>query len=351
MKKKIFSINLSEIFFKAGDILSKKNKHIRERMYVLGYFLYEKKANKFIINSKADIYHYRNCYGGQTVINAQKRSIKTICDHSIAHPAAIEWMINNKGKIPPSEIISELKSSLVSHYKKMLLDLGNNDLIIVNSDFVKESLIHFGIDANRIYVVYLGVDDQFLIHLNNHIKRNLVLNNKILFAGGWQYRKGVLDLVEALSDAEFDWTLDIAGGSEYGLNNRPTVKAFIDSSNVNYLGILPREKLAELMCTHQIFVFPSYCEGSARVIFEAMAAGLYIITTKNSGSIVQNGINGEIIEPGNPTALKNAIQYALNNIEVVREIGLRNRKLILEKYTQKNYGDNILKVYKISDSN
>ena len=46
------------------------------------------------------------------------------------------------------------------------------------------------------------------------------------------------------------------------------------------------------MSRAEVFVFPSLAEGSARVVAMAMAAGCYVITTPNSGSVVRDGAMG-----------------------------------------------------------
>ena len=99
------------------------------------------------------------------------------------------------------------------------------------------------------------------------------------------------------------------------------------------------------MSVHNIFVFPSFCEGSARVIFEAMAVGCFIITTPNSGSIVKDGVHGSIVPAGDHRALALAIDYALSNPQIVGEIGLRNAFLVRTKYRQSDYVAKVVSIY------
>jgi glycosyltransferase involved in cell wall biosynthesis len=92
-------------------------------------------------------------------------------------------------------------------------------------------------------------------------------------------------------------------------------------------------------------VFPSYCEGSARVIFEAMSAGCFIITTPNSGSIVNHGEHGYLVPPGDVIALTAAIEDALARPEMVAQIGKRNSELVRTQYRQKDYALKVANVY------
>jgi glycosyltransferase involved in cell wall biosynthesis len=94
------------------------------------------------------------------------------------------------------------------------------------------------------------------------------------------------------------------------------------------------------------FVFPTLADGSARVVLEALACGLFVITTPNCGSIVEDGIHGFIVPPGDNDALEKAIREAIaTDRDQLYEIGRANSKVVREQYTQKQYGDKLIKLY------
>ena len=64
-----------------------------------------------------------------------------------------------------------------------------------------------------------------------------------------------------------------------------------------------------------IFVLPSISEGSPKVIPEAMAKGLPIIATRVGGlpELIENGVNGILIEPHDAVSLSDAIEYLATN--------------------------------------
>ncbi|MGY8954541.1 MAG: glycosyltransferase, partial [Flavobacteriales bacterium] len=66
------------------------------------------------------------------------------------------------------------------------------------------------------------------------------------------------------------------------------------SKYIHLTGPLSRSHVQEYYMNADVFVLPSLCEGSATVIYEAMSFGLPIITTNNSGSIIENGNEGFI---------------------------------------------------------
>lgn len=345
--RKVSADNFSEIFMRLGAVVLRKfSVRLEQKVSILGMQLYSLNAAIKLLFLKADVYHYRNCYGGVSVKIAQWKGIKTICDHSIGHPYLIDYMIVQKGIYPPANEVFKIRQSIMPLYKRMNNDFKHNDLILVNSEFVKETMIFCGVEESRIKVVYLGVDDNFLQNIPFFLPNEGLSNNRILFAGGLQKRKGILDLLTVLSNFKMV-DIDLAGGIDFEISENKQFKDIIALENVNYLGILPRNELSKLMSSHRIFIFYSYCEGSARVIFEAMAAGLFIITTKNSGSIVQHMENGIIVKTGDATALQNALNWVFNDnnrVEIDR-IRKNNFVVIRNKYTQKNYGNNILNLY------
>ena len=95
------------------------------------------------------------------------------------------------------------------------------------------------------------------------------------------------------------------------------------------------------------FVFPSQEEGFARVISEAMGAGLPIIASHESGAttLVHDGIEGFIVRGRDPQHIADAmIRVALDP-----ELNLKMGKAAVEKGATKNswqdYGDRLLDVY------
>ncbi len=238
--------------------------------------------------------------------------------------------------------------SLLPLYRAMEADLALADHTLVNSDFVKTTCMHAGMEASRVHVVYLGVDDQFLAAIPefDEVQVRNRAHGQLLFAGNWQQRKGVEVLVEALARVSTPWQLRVIAGIEPELAARPEMKAFFSRSNVNRAGILPRGELAAAMSQAAIFVFPSFCEGSARVIFEAMACGCCIVTTPNAGSIVEDGVHGKVVPPGNPEALAKAIEWTLAHPAEVAAMGWGNARLVRERYQQRDYGDRVEELYR-----
>jgi len=286
----------------------------------------------------ARIYHYRAGFGGQSVQVAKRLGMVALCDHSIAHPATIDTLVNNMGRLPSRQ--EQMTMSLFNEY--ILHDIEQADAVLVNSQFVKETFVHIGAVRAPVHVIYLGVDDSFLVKIPERTARSG--EPRLLFAGLFEKRKGAETLIEAFGHLnDLSWQLEIAGG----LNSASVkgIQSFLENPRVNHLGLLSRSELASAMSRANIFVFPSLAEGSARVVFEALASGCYVITTPNTGSIVEDGIHGQVVPPGDAAALAAAIKSAINNPALVADVGRRNAELVRAKYRQSHYGDNLAILY------
>ena len=64
-----------------------------------------------------------------------------------------------------------------------------------------------------------------------------------------------------------------------------------------------------------VFLFPSFAEGSPNVILEAMAAGCYIISYKIRGleNLIEHNQNGRLVEKNNVQGLTKEIDMFISN--------------------------------------
>jgi len=96
---------------------------------------------------------------------------------------------------------------------------------------------------------------------------------------------------------------------------------------VNVIGY--REDLHLLMQKAHVFCLPSYREGLPKVVCEASASGRPVVTTDVPGcrDSIHPGETGLLVPPRNPVALADAIEYLLDNRNLMAEMGIaaRNR--------------------------
>ena len=167
---------------------------------------------------------------------------------------------------------------------------------------------------------------------------------RAVFSGALIERKGVHHLLEAwhrlkLKDAEL-WLV----GSVHA-EIRPYLEKFADES-IKVIGFAREpEKYLRQSTVH---VFPSQCEGSAKVTYEAAACGLPQITTREAGDVVEDGVQGIIIPPADVDALAAAIQQLYDHPEIVERMSLAARERVVENFTWDHFRARLLDAYELA---
>ncbi len=314
----------------AGDWLQRRALH-----------LYGRAAARIIDARAGDggLYHYRAGFGQASVDAARRRGMRILCDHSIAHPSLVDPLIDTGGRLPDTGTLPAPSA----FWRMILDDIHRADHVLVNSDFVKQTFLHLGWPADRIDVVYLGVDEAFLAACPPRPPAD-PHDRRLMFAGQFGTRKGADILVESLAMLPpTEWSLDLVGPLDPDAARRH--RSFLSRPQVRHLGTQGRRELAATMSTRRILVFPSLVEGSARVVTEAMAAGCFIITTPNAGSPVRDGRDGLLIPPGDPAALAQAITRTWAMGTEVDRIGADNADRIRRQYRLADYAAGLNGVY------
>jgi glycosyltransferase involved in cell wall biosynthesis len=96
-----------------------------------------------------------------------------------------------------------------------------------------------------------------------------------------------------------------------------------------------RSDLDRFMPFFDLLVLPSYTEGLPNVVLEAFAAGVPVVATATGGTteIVEEGISGHLVMPGDAAALADRILTAMTSEDKLRDMGLMGRQRILEQFT------------------
>lgn len=310
---------------------------------VAGYRLYCRQAARIIQTADTSlptIYHYRSGFGQGSVARARARGMIVLCEHTIAHPRLVDYLVGHEGRFPPPGE----RPATNRFWSHILDDVERADHVVVNSDFVRRTFLHQGWPEGRVHVVSIGVDQPYLSRLP---QRRPIDGPpiRLLFAGGPDLRKGIGTLIPALSGLdEGPWHLDILGGIHPDISGR--FGAFLADPRVQLHGVLSRSAMAERLAAADIFVFPSLAEGSARSVFEALANGCFVITTPNSGSIVEHERHGFLVPPGDVVALRAALRRAfVLGRDRLAATGAANAALIHADYNQHRYGDRLAALY------
>jgi glycosyltransferase involved in cell wall biosynthesis len=207
------------------------------------------------------------------------------------------------------------------------------DLIVCGSSFAAAALARAGVPSERCRVVPYGVDPSFAQHSPQLRKSGL----NVLFCGAVGVQKGVPHLLEAakrLSPHYFRFRL--VGAAPL----HPSAMREL-ASRCEVIGAVPRTAVADHYRWADVFVLPSICEGSATVCYEALAAGLPVITTPNAGSVVRNGIDGYIVPIRDAAAIARKLDLLASDPELLQQLSANARERARE-FTVARYGERLL---------
>lgn len=234
------------------------------------------------------------------------RSKPLILDRSIAHPAQwFETQTRLQEEFPQWVSKPEPRPNFLRETEEIEHDMA--DLVVVGGEFAKETLVNEGLDAEKIQVNPYGVDfDRF-----SQMPRSATGNRpmRYLFLGSVTARKGIPLLLDAWK--QIGWKKNVAELWIAGPCS-DSIRALIPQiEGVNVLGKINRTKVPNLLSECDVFVLPSYSEGFGLVLLEAVAAGLPVLTTYNTGGreVVQQDVFGRLFSAGDLDALVEHLRY------------------------------------------
>jgi glycosyltransferase involved in cell wall biosynthesis len=195
------------------------------------------------------------------------------------------------------------KIERIRSIQKMVCKKANK--IIVPSEFLKKIVVGWGIEENKINIIYNtfgGVEN---------VESKKVNNDIIISAGRPEPWKGFDTLKEIMPDL---------------LRENPRFQLMIETK-------MPHNELMAHFKASKMFVLNTGYEGMSHLILEAMACGLPVITTNVCGNpeLIQNEQNGLLVEYNNKQQLKNAIIKLWKDADLRNKL-IKNSHRTLEKF-------------------
>ena len=343
---KILPIN-NQLKKKSGDIVRPNIivTHFSGILYsFIGRFFYHGEARSFFEDKIHDKWaakwvkkHQPNIFIGyeKSCCNSfkavKKYGGKTLLDLAQVHINFIEQL---RGQYPFFQQITGNEKLYGSIKKIKLEEYELADYVTTLSNFAKDTMLANGYPTSKVSVVNLGANTQLFTAKQTYCSTNTE-SLKLLFVGAVTKRKGIHILCEVMQELVHEnITLDIIGPLGDGIDLSALLK---HNDLIQYTPYLHHSELAIKMQTADIFVFPSYLDSWAMVVIEAMACGLPVIITKNTGARdAINGAAGFIIDVDDKAALKEKILQLYNDRSLLEIMG-KAARIQAEKYTWQQY--------------
>lgn len=238
----------------------------------------------------------------------------------------------------------------VFYDKRIFHNFAGNNIIAV-SESVKDNLVnYFGIDSNKIKVIYNGTDiTPSTDNIKNEIKKELSINENdriVSVIARFSKQKGHKYLIEALPLVIKKFPslkVMFVGNGELRDSLKRQIENLCIENNIIFCG--SRNDVAPFIEISEFTILPSLWEGLPGSIIESLSLGKPVVATTVGGTpeVIANKVNGILIEPKEVNSLSNAIIYMLSHPDETKEMGKRGKEIashyfslhqMLEKYKQ-----------------
>jgi glycosyltransferase involved in cell wall biosynthesis len=202
----------------------------------------------------------------------------------------------------------------------------------------------FRLPEDHVSVVYDGVDTDFFRPLETPREPD-----RLLYVGNSDdENKGARYLLQAVAllkgrrnvrltvvDRETAYVVPSVA-RELGIEDRVTLT-----------GRVEKDELLSLYNSAQVFVSPSLYEGFGLPAAEAMACGAPLLATTAGAfpEVVEDGVSGLLVPPGDAQALADAIERLLDDSVLRAQLGQEARKRIVERFSWRQTGVRTLELY------
>lgn len=208
-------------------------------------------------------------------------------------------------------------------------------IICLNHQFKQKLLHKYNFPESKVNILLIGIDTDmfkpFTLEQKNRIRQDLGLKDNLVIgfvAGIISHSKGADTLIAAFNQLKGKYPqvrLLLIGEDILG---------FERDQSIIYCGRLRKEDLPTYYNVMDIFVFPTWSEGAPKVVMEALACGIPVISTNVGGipELIKAGETGFLVNPGDVNKIVSYCQMLLEDEGLRKRVGEKSRKYALENF-------------------
>jgi len=263
---------------------------------------------------------------------ARRLGMTTIVERGSAH---IEWQRQElSGEAERTGLAVELPDPRT--IEQELAEYEAADFIAVPSAFAARTFVERGIPASKLLVNPYGVDLALFDGGGRDASRSdgARADLRVLHVGRVSAQKGVHYLVDAVRLVP-GARVTLVGALDTGMD------AVVRKDHVTVVGAVPGRTLPQHYRRADVFCLLSIQDGLALVVAQAMAMGLPVIATPNTGAeeLIDDGENGFIVPARDPLAVADRLRRLAHDPALGREIGRRARARVAAGFDWAHYGE------------
>lgn len=272
----------------------------------------------------ADTLYVFNGAGLELLQHARRWGLRTIVDQTAA-PVAVEQRLisEERARWPGWEAADTVADNWAAMAAREAAEWELADLIVCGSDYVRDALVDQSVVLNRCSVVPYGTRGGNQPDSARSFGHGQL---RILYVGSVCLRKGAGYLMEAARRLRSESIkFRMVGPVQVSHAATRELRRWLDLA-----GPVPRSEMRREYEQADLLVLPTVSEGSANACYEALSAGLPVITTPNAGSVVRDARDGFIVPVRDVETLVNRITTLACDRDLLRLLS----KSALERSSQ-----------------
>lgn len=304
----------------------------RERGDWLNNHLFDALALRHL--DACDVFHFVSSIGLYCARKARKGGAMIVCDVRQEHPAFQRRVLEEEA----SRFGVRTRITGGTYEAKVLEEFDLADFIIVPSAHARRTFVAEGFSPDRILTLPYGVNlDDFRPAAGARPEPF-----QILYSGSLTIRKGPQYLLEAVKGMGPGVKVILAGPLDPAF--QPVLQRYAGS--FEYVGVFPKLELRRLYAASSVFVLPSLADSFSLATLEAMACGLPVIVSENTGAAdaFDDGTEGFVVPIRDAGAIREKIEYLRDNEDARAEMG-RRAAARARVMTWERYGNQAIGLY------
>lgn len=248
--------------------------------------------------------------------------------------------------LPPWRVKAKIKNILGGALKITILRflIPKASAVVYVSKWMKSTAEYYFLFRHPYSFIIPNPIDTTLFAYTKKDRQNI---NRGISVRGLEWKYGTDIAIKAYSNLR-GTSLTILGTGSLETYMRNLAKKC--QSNVSFLNThIEHNKMPELFAKYGYFVAPSRTEAQGVAMCEAIACGLPVIATNVGGipEFVKNGINGMLVPPENPKALRKAIKQLLADEQLYNTLSENGAKYAKENLSHKEIYKKECSVFKM----
>jgi glycosyltransferase involved in cell wall biosynthesis len=298
------------------------------------------------VQGPADVLHVLSGFGLRAMRHAKARRVVTVCDRGSSHIRFQNDLLRDefsRWNVPYPEINPAIIAKEEAEYREA-------DTVVVPSTFARQSFLRMGVDGDKVATVPYGVrlEEYFPVPKRDDVFR-------VLCVASLTIRKGLGYLLEAVSQLSVPRMEVVLRGTPMpetrGLLARYEGHFRLDPPRPRKIRATSvseeRAEMRDLYSQASVLVLPSVEEGLALVMGQAMACGVPVIATTNTGAedLITDGRDGFIVPVRDPAAIRDRLDYLASHPEQRAAMGRAALEKVRSRHGWDDYATTMRRLY------